>query len=281
MLELSPHLQQHLPKENTFDRLLDWPGNVHRHIKHRRTVEAEIGGRRYFIKAHRGCGWREVWKDWLSFRPPIVSARTEWEAIERAQRLGIATVTVAGKGERGRAPAQVESFLITEALDGMIHLEDLTRDWGGLTGRRQKLLKRALLERIARIARALHEGGMNHRDFYLGHFLVKDRRWADWLPGDPLEVFLIDLHRVQSWKRLPLRWRVKDLGALLYAAIDIGLTKRDLLRFVEIYRGQPWRESLNADARLWRRVWRNTARLLSVYQDGRKLPAWAAHARPH
>ncbi len=261
MLELSPHLQQHLPKENTFDRVLDWPGKVHRHIKHRRTVEAEIGGRRYFIKAHRGCGWREVWKDWLQFRPPIVSARTEWEAIERVQQLGIATTTVAGKGERGRSPAQVESFLITEALDDMIHLEDLTRDWGGLRGQRQHLLKRALLERIARIARTLHEAGMNHRDFYLGHFLIKNRAWTKWQPGDALELFLIDLHRVQTWKQLPLRWRVKDIGGLLFSALDAGLTQPDVLRFIELYRGRPWRESLEADAGLWREVWRNAERL--------------------
>lgn len=268
MLELSPHLQQHLPKENTFDRVLDWPGKVHRQIKHRRTVEAEIGGRRYFIKAHRGCGWREVWKDWLQFRPPIVSARTEWEAIERVQRLGLATTTVVGRGERGRAPARVESFLITEALEDMIHLEDLARDWGGLRGPRQKLLKRALLERIARIARTLHEAGLNHRDFYLGHFLVKNRAWTDWQPGDPLELFLIDLHRVQTWDSLPLRWRVKDIGGLLFSALDAGLTRRDLLRFIRLYRGRPWHESLAADSSLWRQVLRN-AEILYRKHHGR------------
>jgi len=267
VLELNAHLQQHLPKENTFDWVLNC--EVHRHIKHRRTVEVEIGGRRYFIKAHRACGWREVFKDWLQLRPPIVSARTEWEAIERVQRLGIPTATVAGKGERGRAPAHVESFLITEALEGMIHLEDLTRDWGGLTGPRQKLLKRALLERIASMARTLHEAGLNHRDFYLGHFLIKSRPWPDWQPGESLELFLIDLHRVQIRERVPSRWLVKDLGGLFYSALNCGLTWRDVFRFIEHYRCRPWRESLTADARLWRRVWRNAAGLY-----------WQVHGRP-
>jgi heptose I phosphotransferase len=216
-----------------------------------------------------------VWKDWLQLRPPIVSARTEWEAIERVQRLGIATTTVAGKGERGRAPARLESFLITEALDDMIHLEDLTRDWGGLTGWRQKLLKRALLERLARIARALHEAGMNHRDFYLCHFLVRNRRWTGWQPGDPLELFLIDLHRVQMRDRLPSRWRVKDIGGLLFSALDCGLTRRDLLRFIQIYRGRPWRESLVAEAGLWWRVSRN-ARQLYLEHHGKEPPSLQA-----
>ena len=277
VFELSLHLQEHLPNENTFDWVLNCPGTVRRQVKHRRTIETEIGGRRFFIKVHRVCGWREVWKDWLQCRAPVVSARTEWEAIDRVQRLGIATTTVAGKGERGRGPARVESFLITEALDDMIHLEDLTRDWGGLTGRRQKRLKRALLDGIARIARTLHEAGLNHRDFYLGHFLVKNRRWIGWQPGDALELFLIDLHRVQIRERLPVRWRVKDLGGLLFSALDCGLTGRDLLRFIGIYRGRPWRESLVADADLWRRVWRN-ARQLYIEHHGKPPRFLNAHS---
>jgi heptose I phosphotransferase len=275
VLELNTHLQQHLPKEGTFDWVLNCPGKVHRHIKHRRTLETEIGGRWYFIKVHRACGWREVWKDWLQCRAPVVSARTEWEALDRIERLGISTTRTAGKGERGRAPAHLESFLITEALDNMIHLEDLTRDWGGLTGSRQKQLKNALLRPIAQIARTLHEAGMNHRDFYLGHFLVKNRRWTEWKPGDALELFLIDLHRVQMRDRLPMRWRVKDIGGLLFSALDCGLSRRDVLRFIRIYRGRPLRESLAADATLWRRV-RRYARQLYLQHHGREpVMAWS------
>ena len=269
VLELNAHLQEHLPKENTFEWILNCEGKVYRHVKHRRTVEVEIAGRRYFIKAHRACGWGEVLKDWFQLRPPIVSARTEWQAVERVQRLGIPTITVAGKGERGRAPAQMESFLITDALEGMIHLEELTCDWGGLTGPRQKLLKRALLDRIADIARVLHEAGLNHRDFYLAHFLIKNRPWRDWQPGDPVELFLIDLHRVQIRDRVPARWLVKDLGGLLFSALDCGLTWRDVFRFIERYRGRPWRESLATESGFWRRVWRNAAGLY-----------WRAHRQP-
>jgi heptose I phosphotransferase len=268
VLELNGHLQRHIPADNTFDWVLNHEGKVYRHVKHRRTIETEIGGRRFFIKVHRGCGWREVWKDWVQFRPPIVSARTEWEAIERAEKLGIATLRVAGKGERGHSPAHVESFLITEALEGMIALEDLASDWGGLAGPRQKLLKRALLRNIATIARTLHNAGMNHRDFYLSHFLVKNRPWTDWQPGDPLELFLIDLHRMQTRPRLPARWRVKDLGGLLFSALDCGLTGRDLLRFVRVYAGSSARDSLQRDATLWARVRRN-AIALYIQHHGR------------
>ena len=42
-------------------------------------------------------------------------------------------------------------------------------------GRTRVLLKRVLVQRIATIARTLHGAGMNHRDFYLCHFLTRDR----------------------------------------------------------------------------------------------------------
>lgn len=272
MLELNAHLRTYLPAENTFDWVLNCPGKIHRHIKHRRTVETEIGGRRYFIKTHRGCGWGEVIKDWLQFRPPIVSARTERDAIERVRKLGIPTVTVAAWGERGNSPARIESFIITDALEGMIHLEDFTRDWRGLRGRQRVLLKHALIKSLARIAGALHGAGLNHRDFYLGHFLVRDRNWSEWQPGQKVAVFLIDLHRMQTHPRLPERWRVKDLGGLLFSAFDAGLTWRDLLRFLEVYCGCPWHEALEADPQLWRKVWRNAEKLYLAHH-GRPPPS--------
>jgi len=282
VIELSAHLERHLPADAAFDWLLNCPGKVHREVKHRRTVEFEIGGRRFFVKAHRGCGWGEVLKDWLRGRAPIVSARSEWEAIEQAHALGIQTLTVAGKGERGTPPARVESFVITEAIEGMITLEDLTRTWGGLHGRRRALLKRALLAKVADIARRLHQAGLNHRDFYLCHVLVRDRDWLRWQPSspteDPLDLMLIDLHRAQRRDRVPPRWLLKDLAALLFSALDCGLTKRDLFRFLQEYRRRPWREVLAAEGAFWRRVLRRAERLYAGFH-GRPPPRLALPGR--
>lgn len=261
MLELDEHLRAHLPKENTFDWLMNVEGQVHRAVKNRRTVEFALGGRRYFIKVHRGVGWGEVLKNWLYGRPPIVSAEPEWRAIAALQAAGIATPLVAGKGLRGRAPAQLESFIVMPALEGMISLEDLARDWRGARGRTRVLLKRVLIQRIATIARTLHGAGMNHRDFYLCHFLTRDRDWSRWTPADPVELTLIDLHRVQKRAAVPERWLVKDLGGLLFSALDAGLTTRDLLRFVADYRQQPWRDTLPREERLWRKVLANAGKL--------------------
>ncbi|MST95429.1 MAG: hypothetical protein EXS33_09230 [Pedosphaera sp.] len=42
-----------------------------------------------------------------------------------------------------------------------------------------------------------------------------------------MELFVIDLHRAQLRDRVPARWLVKDLGGLLFSALDCGLTRRD------------------------------------------------------
>jgi heptose I phosphotransferase len=261
VLELDDHLRQHVPKADAFDWLMNVRGKVHREVKNRRTVEFEVAGRRYFIKAHRGVGWREVLKNVLYGRAPIVSAEPEWRAIEALQRVGVATPGISGKGLRGRAPANLESFIVMPALEGMISLEQLTSDWRGVPPNRRVLLKRALIQRIAEIAGCLHGAGMNHRDFYLCHFLISDREWSQWRRGDDTSLTLIDLHRVQVRERVPERWLVKDLGGLLFSALDAGLTRRDLLRFIAAYRERPWRDVLRDEAPLWRKVWRNATKL--------------------
>lgn len=265
VIELSSHLRKALPKEHTFDWLLNVKGKVWRSVKHRRTIEFTVDGRRYFIKVHLKCGWKEVLKDLISGRPPIVSARTEWLAIERLQAMGIQTLTVSGIGERGCIPAYRESFIITEALENMVSLEDLSRDWGGLTETRRSRLKCSLIAKIAEMARLLHQSGMNHRDFYLCHFLVRQRDWTQWQYHDSLNLHLIDLHRMQIRPQIPERWRIKDLGGLLYSSLDCGLTKRDLLGFIRAYERKSWSRLETEEKRLWARVWRNAIKLYRTF----------------
>jgi heptose I phosphotransferase len=261
VLELDKHLRAHVPKENSFDWLMNVEGKVHRAVKNRRTVEFELGGQRYFIKAHRGVGWREVLKNLLYGRAPIVSAEPEWRAIEQLRAAGVATPEVVGMGLRGSAPASLESFVAMRALEGMISLEDLTRNWRGVSGRNRVLLKRILIQRIADIAQRMHEAGLNHRDFYLCHFLVRDRDWMKWTPNDPLDLVLIDLHRVQRREFVPERWLWKDLGGLFFSAMDAGLTRRDLMRFIAAYRQEPWREVLKRESAFWIKVRDNALKL--------------------
>jgi hypothetical protein len=50
--------------------------------------------------------------------------------------------------------------------------------------------------------------------------------------------------------RTPRRWRDKDLAALYFSVLDIGLTQRDLLRFLVAYFVRPLRLLLREEAPL-------------------------------
>jgi hypothetical protein len=68
------------------------------------------------------------------------------------------------------------------------------------------------------------------------------------------KLYLIDLHRIQMRRKTPERWAVKDIAGLYYSSKDIGLTKRDLLRFMKLYRDKPLREILRTEASFWYKV---------------------------
>ena len=129
-----------------------------------------------------------------------------------------------------------------------VSLEDFCRDWP--ENPPVFPLKLALIQKVADIARNMHQNGMNHRDFYLCHFLL-DRTS---LGGKSVRIFLIDLHRVQIRQKTPVRWILKDLGGLFFSAMDIGLTRKDLFRFMRFYRQKPLSSILKEEADFWDRV---------------------------
>lgn len=234
-------------------------GQVLRALEGRRTLRTEIAGGGYFVKTHRGVGWREIFKNLLSGRPPVLGAANEWRALRRLAALGVDTMRPVAFGERGGNPACRQSFLITEELAPTISLEDFCRDW--VRTPPPPALKHALIRRVAEMARRMHRGGVNHRDFYICHFLLH-------LPVDPKtpRLSLIDLHRAQVRKQTPRRWRNKDLAALYFSALDIGLTQRDRLRFLRIYFARPLRAILHEESGLPVHLESESARLMERYR---------------
>ncbi|WP_313950328.1 lipopolysaccharide core heptose(I) kinase RfaP [Accumulibacter sp.] len=241
-------------------------GEVFRELEGRRTLRTEVGGRGYFVKIHYGVGWTEIIKNLLSLRLPVLGAENEWRAIERLTELGVGTMRSVAFGLRGRNPGRQQSFIITEELAPTVSLEDYCLGW-------QKCppalcLKRALITRVARMARQMHAGGVNHRDFYICHFLLH----LDPAPtAEQFKLSLIDLHRAQLRASLPRRWRDKDLAALYFSALDIGLTNRDLLRFLGAYFARPLRLVLRDEAPLFAHLARETRRLQARFN--RKVAA--------
>jgi len=248
MLKLYDQYRSLFP-ENTLQEFCALDGEVFKRIQNRRTFRIEREGRGFFIKCHHGVGWREIIKNLLQLRPPILGAGNEWRAIHRLQELGVETMTPVAYGQQGWNPAAIDSLLITEELQDCVSLETYCQDWLHTPPPpRQKWI---LIRRLAQIARTLHEGGVNHRDFYLCHFLISNS-WDG--SEENLHLYVIDLHRVQVRTSTPRRWVVKDIGSLLFSAMQIGLTRRDIFRFMCVYKGLPLRQALKQDAVFWRAV---------------------------
>ena len=231
-------------------------GEVFRELEARRTLRTEAGGRAYFVKIHRGVGWAEIFKNLFSLRLPILGAGHEWRAIRRLEELGVDTMRGVAFGQRGGNPATQHSFIVTEELAPTISLEDFCRDWPDNPP--PVLLKRALIRRVAEMARRMHGGGVNHRDFYICHFLL---HLAPPPMPEKLKLSLIDLHRAQIREKTPRRWRDKDLAGLHFSALAIGLTRRDRLRFLRAYFARPLRTTLREEAALLTGLQRKAGRL--------------------
>lgn len=237
-------------------------GTVLRELDGRRTLRTEIEGRGYYVKLHRGVGWGEIIKNLVTARLPVLGAEQEWRALKRLNELGVDTMKAVAFGRRGDNPARLESFIITEELAPTISLEDYCRDWPARPP--APALKRALIARVAEMARRMHAGGVNHRDCYLCHFLLHTNPPPS---AAALRLSLIDLHRAQVRERpAPRRWRDKDLAALHFSTLGIGLTARDRLRFLRAYFGRPLRDILRDEASLLAHLEREGVRLAERFR---------------
>ena len=265
---LEPDLTEKLPAFTDFDGVFALQGELFRDLPDRQTLKVKVGNRSVFVKRHLGVGWSEIVKNLIQLRLPVVSAKNELNAIRRLERLGVDTLRCVGFGERNASPASRQSFIITEDLVGSISLEDYCASWADQpAGSPRWRLKRILLIRLAEIARQLHDNGVNHRDFYICHFHI----WSDQLVDaakSTFKIVLIDLHRVQIRRHLPRRWRLKDIAGLYFSAMDVGLTRRDCLRFISEYRSSPWTKALTDQPGFW----------LEVEQEARRL-YFKAHGR--
>ena len=259
---ISAELSNRFTEDDLFAQVADVAGENYREVARRRTVKFEHDGQNYFAKIHFGVGWGEIFKNLFQGRLPVLGAVNEWHALRRLREIGVNSMDAVLYCEAGWNPATIRSCIVTKSLENTISLEDLLKE-----GKPDSREKRTLIARIAGMARKMHADGINHRDFYLCHFLLE---------RSTRRLYLIDLHRAQMRSSTPERWRAKDLGGLLFSAFEAGLTKRDLLRFIRLYSGDEMslRDSLQRDAAFWSAVKR---RAISLYlQDHAALPPASA-----
>ncbi len=249
ILVIDPSLKAQLAPSHPFDQLMHLTGSVYRELENRKVQRVLIGSAYYFIKQHHGVGWKEIVKNIIQLRWPVLSAKNEWIALNYLKKLGILVPEPLAYGLYGRNPARMQSFLVTRELSNCITLEELGKQWSKKAPRFNE--KQRLITEVAQIAHKLHQHGVNHRDFYLCHFLLQVTTQPD--KSKPC-LYLIDLHRAEIRKKTPQRWLIKDLAGLFFSSKKIGLTKRDLLRFIREYRKKSLRAILNQDAGFWHKV---------------------------
>jgi heptose I phosphotransferase len=175
---------------------------------------------------------------WLRAKLGLAPARTaaELEACNAARltRDGIDVMRVIAYGRKARRDGLTESFIIAEELDGYWEIPDLLRRrFSGAVSqspRRDRDLDE-LIRAVADVARRFHDAGYNHRDFYCGHFFVREPAQGRF------EIRLIDLQRVQHRRGLRRRWIVKDLAQLAWSLPGGQISCSQRMAFMRRYFG--------------------------------------------
>lgn len=238
-------------ERDPFDAVFELEGEVFRNVKNRKTFRIEVDGEGFFVKIHRGVGWKEIFKNLLQFKLPVTGAANEFNALAKLSELGVPTMKSAAFAERFFDPANRESFLITEELTDVITLED----WGAENP--VSPLRNRLIRAVARSSGTMHRAGINHRDCYICHYMLHLPTAA---AAEPT-VYVIDLHRAQIRKKVPYRYWVKDVAGLLFSAWSASLTRREALRFIREYSGRPLGVELRENRKFWQDVEKTATRL--------------------
>ncbi|MEQ8766993.1 MAG: lipopolysaccharide kinase InaA family protein [Planctomycetota bacterium] len=185
----------------------------------RAVVTFAVGPWQVFLKRHRIAGW----KDWLRYAILPTRGENEWRKANLLLDRGFDTAAPLAVGERRQGLRRLESFSIAEAISPAIPI-------GGEIQSLELGPRRALLERIGRTLRRLHDAGIHHRDLHGNNILVA--------PGEgERRLCFIDLHSVWSMPRVPWRARQAALAKLL-GSLQAALTATDRLRVLDAYLGE-------------------------------------------
>lgn len=243
----------------SFRSLFDAPGgDLYKENRFRSVVRITLTGKAgpasFFLKRHRRHSLRDLLLHFLRGGSLLSPGHNEWEACEQLRLLGIPACTPVAWGERSWLGLPLKSLFLSLQVEGAERLEDfIVRAFAVPNKPEHKELKAGLIEMLSDYARRLHDAGLFHRDFYLGHVLVTN----DGHGGHPL--LIIDLQRVGKRSWLSRRARVKDLAAMNYTAASGQISRTDRLRFLSQYLGK--KRLGPSDKELVRAIERKSARI--------------------
>lgn len=172
-----------------------------------------------YIKRIVHPGFHDKIKNSLSVKQRYFDAFHEWQAILKFHEKGIPTMTPIAVASCAGGTCSL-TLGIRDYIRASDFFERLPRS------PLVKTRKRRVISQIAEIAGKMHTANMAHQDFYLVHFFIKD------CEGD--KVYIIDLQRVVMEETLRVRWRIKDLGQLLFSAASY-VSRKDMMFFWKKY----------------------------------------------
>lgn len=168
MIELKEPFATQWQGKDPFTEVAKLDGEVFRALETRRTLRFEMMGKGYFLKYHHGTTLKEVVKNLISLRMPVLGADREWLAIHRLQELSVDTMTGVAFGQKGLNPLERTSFIITEDLSPAISLEDFCARWK--VEPPDFVLKRTIITRVAEMVGKMHRGSKSSGLLYLPFF---------------------------------------------------------------------------------------------------------------
>ena len=254
------------------ERVLEGPGSLARESAGRKRFYRVEGGERepaLYVKVFAlpaAARWRYF------LRPS--KARRERAVAGAIERRGFPVARPVAVGERRRLGLLERSWAVTRDL-GARDLRVLLE-----AARENGVERRALLERFARLARRLHDAGVDQDDFSPNNFLVR---------GDG-EFVLIDFERARL-RRGPLGARAWTQLAKLHRR-DFGVSRSERLRFLRTYLGSSGAAGRAERRAAWETIWPEFRRIRArdarraadaAFKEGRHLAregeAWLVRAR--
>ena len=228
--EYLPHFHKY--NLNTFSKIMQYQeGKRYKKNKYREVIRLEFEGMpALFLKRHFSPRKMDSCKRWLKLQKTKTSARLELEAISHLQEFGISTMRPIAFGEIHSRLFEAPSFVITQELKAT-KLEYYSMN-GFPRWEKDIKFRHLLTEKIANLARTLHQNNIHHQDFYLCHILIQNE------DSDDFKLYLIDLQRMRREKRLRKRWLIKDIAQLNYSALAPVVNHCDRLRFFQKYLGR-------------------------------------------
>lgn len=205
-------------------KLWDIEGETVKKILSQRGTERALldtpdGGKlEVYIKRYSKIPAKEKIKQAFSLKFYNFDAIHEWNALHAFHKLGLDTMVPMAVAELGNG----NSCNLTLGITDYVKAAELFKNFTPKDSTR----KLDLIRKIAAIAGQMHAAGFAHQDFYLVHMFVRE--------SEDDKIYLIDLQRLIMQKNLNRRWRVKDLGQLLFAARSY-VSDADIQLFWETY----------------------------------------------